>query len=308
MSDFFLNFTIEKSKIQISHLHNLTFLGSCFSNEISTYSKEAGFRVNSNPFGTIFHPVPLAENLNQILENTNRIEFLERDGKHYSWNTSTSVFGQTQEDLAQKIQEKSSSLRNHLSEPGILFVTFGSAFFYELKETGKIVANCHKQPNHLFEKKLSEVFELVEVWIALLEKLKKYNANLKVVFTISPVRHIRDGIVENNRSKARLIHLVEILCMQSDATYFPSYEIMMDELRDYRFYKQDRIHPNDEALSYIWNRFSEIYFDDKTKVLSSEFMRVRKRLAHKSDFDHFLDDKTVQLKMKLESEFPWVQW
>lgn len=308
MSNFFLNFPIDKSKNQISHSSNLTFLGSCFSNEISCLADQAGFRINSNPFGTIFHPIPIAENLTQVIDNQNQIDFLQREGKYYSWNASSKVFGQTHEDLLQKIQEKTTCLRNHLSEPGFLFVTFGSAFYYELNETKKIVANCHKQPNYLFDKRISEVDNLIEVWINILENLKKFNSKLNIVFTVSPVRHIRDGIVENNRSKARLIQMVEQLCLKTDATYFPSYEIVMDELRDYRFYKQDRIHLTEEAVSYIWNRFSEMYFDDKTKLVTSDFFQVRKRLAHRSEVNQKIDDKTLQLKSKLEKEFPWVQW
>jgi hypothetical protein len=308
VSNFFLNFPIDKSVKHISHAHNLTFLGSCFSNEISSLALESGFRVNSNPFGTIFHPIPLAENVIQVIDNKNQNDFLERDGKYYSWNASTTIFGQSPEDLHRNIQAKTATLRNHLSEPGFVFVTFGSAFYYELKENNKIVANCHKQPNQFFEKKLSEVEELVEVWINVIENLRMFNSKLNVVFTVSPVRHIRDGLVENNRSKGRLIQLVEKICKESGSTYFPSYEIVIDELRDYRFFKQDRIHPNEEAISYVWNRFSEKYFDDQTKLVISDFFQVRKRLAHRSEINGIVDNRLLELKSKLEREFPWVQW
>jgi hypothetical protein len=170
------------------------------------------------------------------------------------------------------------------------------------------VANCHKQPSQLFDKELTSVEEILSIWKDLIEKLQQFNPNLKIVFTVSPVRHIRDGIIENSRSKARLIQVVEKLTELKQVEYFPSYEIVLDELRDYRFFKEDRIHPSAEATKYIWKRFSDLYFDDQTKKDVDEFLKVRKRLAHKAEKSFALDENTLKSIKYLENQFPWVRW
>jgi hypothetical protein len=160
----------------------------------------------------------------------------------------------------------------------------------------------------LFEKEISSVEKIAEIWQEVLTKLRQTNPKLKVVFTVSPVRHIRDGIIENNRSKARLLQVVETLTELNDVEYFPSYEIVIDELRDYRFFKEDRIHPSEEATKYIWKRFSDLYFDDQTKKDVIEIFKVRKRLAHRTEKYVELDMNTLKSMQHLENEFPWVRW
>ena len=308
MGDFFLRFDLPKSEFTINHTHKLTFLGSCFSDEISKKALESGFQVLSNPFGTIYNPISIAKNLLDALSDNVNVSVLKRDELYFSWDASTKISAKSESELEQLILTKNTSLKDHLAQPGFLFVTFGTALIYKLKEQNRYVANCHKQPSQLFKKELVEVDEVVDIWTNLIEKLQRFNPNLKIVFTVSPVRHIRDGIIENNRSKARLIQTVEKLTELNDVEYFPSYEIVIDELRDYRFFKEDRIHPSEEATKYIWIRFSDLYFDDQTKKDVVEIFKVRKRLAHRTEKSVDLDTNTLKSIQYLENQFPWVCW
>lgn len=308
MSDFFLRFELPKTEFTINHTHKLTFIGSCFSDEISNYAIDSGFQVLSNPFGTIYNPISIAKNLLHALTDYVDVSVLKRDELYFSWDASTKISAISKSELKQIILARNTSLKKHLAQPGFLFVTFGTAFIYKLKKENQYVANCHKQPSQLFVKELSSVENIVHLWKELIENLRLYNPELKVIFTVSPVRHIRDGIIENNRSKARLIHSVEKLTELNDVEYFPSYEIVLDELRDYRFFKEDRIHPSEEASSYIWQRFSDLYLNDQTKKDVAEFIKVRKRLAHKSEKPVNLDTNTLKSIQYLENKFPWVRW
>jgi hypothetical protein len=308
MSGFFLRFEPPKPKFSINHSHKLTFLGSCFSDEMSKYAIESGFDVICNPYGTIYHPISIANNLNDALNGVTQFADIEKEGLFYSWSTSTKINAKSESGLNDLLTNLNRGMLSNLNAPGVLFITFGTAFIYKLKGENKFVANCHKQPGNLFEKENSSTDKIMEIWKETLIKLSKLNPDLKVVFTISPVRHIRDGIIENNQSKARLIYAVEKLTSRQNVDYFPAYEIVMDELRDYRFFKEDRIHPTAEAINFIWKRFSDLYFDEQTKTTIQEFSKIRRRLAHRSDQQLNLDAQTLKSMQHLENEFPWVRW
>lgn len=308
MSGFFLRFEPPKPKFSINHSHKLTFLGSCFSDEMSKYAIESGFDVICNPYGTIYHPISIANNLNDALNGVTQFADIEKEGLFYSWSTSTKINAKSESGLNDLLTNLNRGMLSNLNAPGVLFITFGTAFIYKLKGENKFVANCHKQPGTMFDKQLISVEIIVSYWKEILGKLQQRNPNLKVVFTISPVRHIRDGVIENNRSKARLLQAVEELSLLENVDYFPSYEIVLDELRDYRFFKEDRIHPTDEATKYVWNRLSELYFSEQTKNVVAEFSKVRKRLAHRSTQTQDLDLKTLKSIQYLETEFPWISW
>ncbi|MFM7668882.1 MAG: GSCFA domain-containing protein [Bacteroidota bacterium] len=308
MSDFFLKFNLPKPEFTINHSHKLTFLGSCFSDEISNRASESGFHVLSNPFGTIYHPFALAKNILDSIDRNTNFPLFERDGLFFSWDASTKISAKSRGELEERIVTKNIQLLDHLSQPGVLFITFGTAHIYKVKSEHRFVANCHKQPGNLFDKEISSVESIVELWQDILSKLWQINPDLKLVFTVSPVRHIRDGIIENNRSKARLVQAVEELVKLNNVDYFPSYEIVMDELRDYRFFKEDRVHPSEEAVNYIWKRFSESYFNDHTQSIVLELSKIRKRIAHRSVQKFDLDVKTLKSMEFFQNEFPWVNW
>ena len=308
MSGFFLRFEPPKPKFSINHSHKLTFLGSCFSDEMSKYAIESGFDVISNPYGTIYHPISIANNLNDALNDVIHFSDIKREELYYSWSTSTRIHAKSESVLNDLMMNLNRGMLAHLDKPGVLFITFGTAFIYKLKGENMLVANCHKQPGTMFEKQLTSVDKIVSYWKEILGKLQQRNPNLKVVFTVSPVRHIRDGVIENNRSKSRLLQAVEELTLLENVDYFPSYEIVIDELRDYRFFKEDRIHPSNEATKYVWNRLSELYFGEQTKNVIGEFLKVRKRLVHRYTQTQDLDVNTLKSIKYLEGEFPWISW
>lgn len=280
MDQFFLKFSIPKSEISFQHGDDIILTGSCFSDEVSKKLKNAGHTIYSNPYGTIFHPSVLAFNLMDSLNEQPDERIFERDGNYYTWNASTLISGQSKGELQEKLLLIKSKVKQRLSKSGFLIVTFGTAWGYELKETGEIVANCHKMPAQLFTKFLSSPYELVQDWILAIERIREINPGIHIVFTVSPVRHVRDGLIENNLSKARLLEAVHQLSSEENTSYFPSYELVTDVLRDYRFFKEDRVHPTEEAIDFVWKKFEQTYCDNPTIELNRSVEKVNKLAQH----------------------------
>lgn len=280
MEQFFLQVPTIQSSFKIKHGDGILLIGSCFSDEMANKLVASGHHVLSNPHGTVFHPGALAYNLMDALNDELDNRIFEREGKFYSWNTSTVISGETKEELEQKLLAIKSNYRAQLKTAKLLVVTFGTAWGYELQETNELVANCHKMPNKMFGKFLSSPYEIVQDWILALEKIQAYNPTLEIIFTVSPVRHIKDGIVENNLSKARLIEAVHQLSYEDKCQYFPSYELVIDVLRDYRFYKADKIHPSEEAVNFIWNHFQATYFSTKSIEINQEVEQIQRMKQH----------------------------
>jgi hypothetical protein len=277
---FYLNFSIPELRPEISHSKGLAFLGSCFSDEIAAKAEYCGFQTNANPFGTVFHPLALARFLSDCFyENTTeRLDAI--NGRFISWDASSKFSEEARWGLLTKLTAKRQAFKSFLGSSSHLFITFGTAWGYVLNEEGLLVANCHKVPGNKFTKSLSESAELVNVWTSLIADLNRAFPNLTLVFTVSPVRHVRDGMVQNNQSKAVLLDAVRQLCAKTNALYFPSYEIVVDELRDYRFFKEDRVHPTNEAIEYVWNRFIAASCSSETKSNIEEIVAYRKLCGH----------------------------
>ena len=301
MSKFFIPFDVPISSFNVKHGDQLLFLGSCFSDEMSRKSVYYGFNVLSNPFGTIFHPEVIARNLNDALnghDDAHRI--LKRNDLFFSWDASGTVFGYSQKEVTEKINSQKIILKNAILQSKVLFITFGTAWGYRLNETGLLVANCHKVNGSSFTKELTDVDALENSWIQTIELIQRLNPALNIVFTVSPVRHIKDGLIENNQSKSILIELVRRLKAKQSISYFPSYEIIIDELRDYRFYKKDLVHPSEEAIDYIWDKFQSCYFSSETITLNKTIERYRLAEHHKSLYENSQD--YIQFKLKIEKE------
>tara|TARA_B100000508_G_scaffold141079_1_gene146042 strand:+ start:10753 stop:11694 length:942 start_codon:yes stop_codon:yes gene_type:complete len=265
----------------LSTAERLSFLGSCFSEHMAEVSRNAAFDVSSNPFGVIFNPISLA---NIILwdESDWRNSVFQQDDKFLSWNAHSSVWSLDKDKLIDTIIEKRNSFFEHIEKSKVLFVTFGSAWVYERSVDRSIVANCHKVPQKQFDKRCLNAKEIIETWENTVAKLKELNPKLKIVFTVSPVRHIKDGLIENNRSKAVLISSVHDLCNSHDNTdYFPSYEILIDELRDYAYYGADGVHPNEFAIQTLKKKFFDSFLSENAKAIIKEFESLRTLLEHK---------------------------
>lgn len=313
MIDSTVDFKIPSASFQIDHKDSLLFIGSCFSEDIGNKAKFFGFNSLSNPFGTTFHPAVIVRNIKKALaqEPLSKKEIIEHQGVYFSWDTSGKIFGYSEEEIIKQYTRIQGKFRESLLKSKVLFITLGTAFGYDLITEEYVVANCHKQPSTIFNKRLYSVNQMLEEWIDIINVLKDLNPVLEIVFTISPVRHIRDGLIENNRSKAVLIDLVNQITSKKEVHYFPSYEIMIDELRDYRYYKIDKIHPSDEAISYIWRKFSEIYFNQDTNDINQKVEKLRLGMQHKTFYKESLAFKSFQdnLKTQLQSfkeDYPFI--
>jgi hypothetical protein len=306
-SDFRLTFAIPQHEIIWSFDQSLIFLGSCFSDEMSNKAKLHGLNVLANPFGTIFHPIPLAQNILDALSENQEVDSLNHQDLWFDWGSSGQVFGYSEAELVENVRQKRSILREKLAKCTVLYVTFGSAFGYFRQN--QIVANCHKQPSQTFHKRLSTVEELVGVWKEVIEKMKVYNPRLKLVFTVSPVRHWRDGMIENNRSKARLLLLCESLSTLEDCTYFPAYELLNDDLRDYRFFQGDKVHPSEEAVEYIWEKLLCSHSTESSRKILETTAQLKVRRNHRllypeSKAAKDFQSQTTELIQAWKQQFP----
>jgi hypothetical protein len=276
-----LDFAIAPMPVHMRHGDKITLLGSCFAAEMAEQFTENGFEVLSNPFGTLFHPVPIARLIRETIAGTGEERIFQRDDVFLSWDAAGEIYGLEETGIRSELQVRREQLRTYLHQSKYLFITLGSSFGYRHVETGDIVANCHKMPQSTFVKELTAAELLKTTWCETLELLKTFNPVLEVVFTVSPVRHFKDGLIGNNRSKSRLFGLIEALETSASALYFPAYEIVMDELRDYRFYNADGIHPNEMAVSYVWQRFEKTFFSAETQQLCAEVRDLRKLYQHR---------------------------
>ena len=288
-------------------------LGSCFADEIGEKMVRGGFEAMVNPFGTLYNPASIAASLlRSVSEKEVEIPPLHENrpvntplptwgtsvdrrgarrqtdvghvvfedvkaGVWHSWMHHSSFSSADPAELVARINRTTHEVAAFLREADVLIVTFGTAIIYRLKETGMLVANCHKQPDNLFVREWLNAYDIVDQWQMLLQLLESVNPKLKVIFTVSPIRHKRDGYHVNQISKGILLQAVD----EMDVEYYPAYEIMMDELRDYRFYASDMIHPSDTAVEYIWQRFQDTYFDNITKDAVAKATKKWHRHQHR---------------------------
>lgn len=282
---FHLNHIPKASEFKISHDKSVFLLGSCFSENIGDYFKSYKFKTVSNPGGILFNPASIANTLQRLITEDEVDEkfIVERDGLFYSLLNHSSLSSATKQDLVQKLYTLEKQSAEVLKTADVLIITFGSAFVYRHRELNKTVANCHKLPASVFEKKLLKVEQITKNYSVLIQQLQLFNPGLKIIFTVSPVKYLRDGVVENNLSKATLLLSVSDLVNKfSNCAYFPAFELINDDLRDYRFYKEDLAHPNEQAIEYVWQKFSECYFNDTTRHLNQQIAELNKALNHRS--------------------------
>lgn len=270
--NFRTTWNISPFENQLQHGEKIVLMGSCFSENIGKKLQYFGFDALVNPFGTIFHPLPLAALLEP--KSFGDIRTFERDDHWYTFEAHSAIQGADEDELLDKLFEQQALLKLYLKEAKMLVITFGSAWGYY--KDNAIVANCHKMPASNFDKSLTDLHSMVHQWRQLIRDLKAIYPQLDIVFTVSPVRHTKDGMVENQQSKARLIELVHHL----NEKYFPAYEIQMDDLRDYRFYEADLIHPNAVAVDYIFEKFSDVAIAEEARKHFPSIQKFRMFEAH----------------------------
>ena len=258
---------IKPSEWKIGYEDKILLLGSCFADSIGQMMAQRSLQVTVNPFGTLYNPLSIAQALqltNDKLQKRNDL-LVEYDGLWHSMAHHGSFSRPTKEETEQAVRTSIETMQQAFAEANIVIVTFGTAWVYEIKgerisglEGERVVANCHKMPGEWFKRRRLSVDEIVKTWMSIISRYPDKHW----LFTVSPIRHIKDGLHENQLSKATLLQAIE---QMTNISYFPAYEIMLDELRDYRFYAEDLVHPSSVAIEYIWERFVETFCTPQTR-------------------------------------------
>ncbi|KGL58476.1 GSCFA domain-containing protein [Polaribacter sp. Hel1_33_49] len=305
----------KETKNLINYDSNIFLLGSCFSENIGNKLSHFKFQSIQNPFGILFHPKAIetliTNAVNQKVYSSEDV-FLQNEVWH-SFDVHSSLSSENDKSLLKKINSAISVTNKKLKEASHIIITLGTSWVYRFIETDTIVANCHKIPQKKFLKELLTVDEITKSLSTILVLLKSINKNIHITFTVSPIRHLKDGFVENTQSKSNLISAIHTILVDTNVSYFPSYEIMMDELRDYRFYAEDMIHPNKTAINYIWEKFVDTRFSEESLPTMKEIEAIQKGILHRpfheksEQHQHFLE-KIVKRKEKIKSQFPFIKF
>ncbi len=314
--NFITKIPIAKSNFPIDYSSRIVSLGSCFAENMGEKFDFFKFQNTTNPFGIIFNPVSIekinyrAINLNYFTED----DLFFHNELWHCYEVHSDLSSDNKEVCLSNLNQILKETNQKLTSATHIIITYGTSWVYKLKSTGTIVANCHKVPQNQFDKEILSVEEIEKSIQNTLDLIQKVNPNCNVIFTISPVRHLKDGFVENQRSKAHLITALHTsISHLPTSMYFPSFEIQMDELRDYRFYAQDMLHPNAIAIDYIWERFCESTIAVEANPIMQEVASIQKGMAHRpfhpqsishTKFLQTLSEKAAQLK----AQFPFMNF
>ena len=304
-----------ESSFRINHRNKTLFTGSCFTNNIGLRLFDLRFPVIVNPFGVVYNPLSVFRNFELMLDSKvyTAKDLRMHDELWFSFDHHSS-FSDTNRDRAlDKINTSLSEASDMIFEADYLLITFGTAWVYRLLENGRIVCNCHKMPAKEFSRELLTVMDITEACEKIIARLAEKNPGLKIIFTVSPVRHWKDGAHGNQVSKATLLLAVDEICKRfpEKTGYFPAYELLLDDLRDYRFYADDLVHPSEQAMEYIWEKFSLTYFTEETRQLNSEIEKIihatRHRIMFSGTGNHrkFVDAQLKKI-MALQKAFPYL--
>lgn len=313
--NFRTNIQLQREHNLIDYNSKLLLIGSCFSENI--YKKLNYFKFNaySNPLGILFNPIAI-ENL--LTNAINEKVYTEKDifqlnERWHCFDAHSDVSSNDKNELLGDLNTKIKSTHQHLTTSTHLIITLGTAWVYRFIESDSVVGNCHKVPQKKFLKELLSVNEITASLENLCTLIKDINPSVNIVFTVSPVRHLKDGFVENAQSKAHLLAAIhQVVDKRKQIYYFPSYEIMLDDLRDYRFYNPDMIHPNETAIQYIWKHFLNVWIHEKSVSVMKEVDAIQKGLAHKpfnpkskqhEQFSLDLEQKITSLKNRYSIYF-----
>lgn len=316
MSDFRTKFEVQTSSLKISHQDTLFFIGSCFTENIGIKLKELKLDVAINPFGIIYNPESISY-LIQRLINGNQYsedELIEKNGIWHNFDHHSEFSSTSKSACLSKINNSFELGKTSIRKCSTLFITFGSAHFYHHKTTDRLVSNCHKYSSSSFDKMTVDLNYSIEKYNILFNKLKLFNPELRVILTVSPVRYLSDGFIENQKSKSILHLLCQNLKNNFDwVEYFPAYEIMMDDLRDYRFYAEDMIHPSELAVNYIFDVFKQTYFSNESLQLLADIELVVKASKHRVFFEGSEEHQKFCLSMmkkieNLKMRFPFLDF
>lgn len=314
--DFRTTIKTRASREPLQHSHKLMLLGSCFSDNIGAKLRTAMVDAMVNPMGTLYNPMSIAAAIHRIIdcEPVAGIDLFEHSGVWNSFAFHSRFSMKSKQATLEKMNAQINAAHNHLRQCRALIITLGTAVVYRLKTTGEVVANCHKLPGQEFTREPAGTAEIERALAPALARLWEFNPQLRVIFTISPIRHIADGLELNSLSKATLrVAVANLTAADRDKrlSYFPAYEILIDDLRDYRFYAADMVHPSDVAIEYTWQTFQATYYDDRATQAIARCERVAKRLQHRpmsnnrDIVDRFNADTDAVLR-NLVAEYPYL--
>lgn len=314
--DFRLTFPIPPLPQKINYSHKILLAGSCFAENIGALLHQYAFHAITNPNGIAYNPHSIATMLQRLMQGN---AYTEDDLFFYnelwsSWQHHGSFSHTDKQQCLSAINTNFEAAKQYLKQGNWLIITLGSAYLYKLLSNGLAVANCHKYPNKQFDKILLQPAQIVEEWQHLIQQLRKYNPQLNIVLTVSPVRYVRDGLVNNTLSKAILLQAVHALCSTFEhVNYFPAYELVMDDLRDYRFFTDDLVHPNAQAIQYVWEKMVETAFDAETRQLYQQVKQLYTEKQHRpfntdtEAYKKFLAAHNTKLK-QLKEKHPHINW
>lgn len=307
---------IQKQKDNlIDYTSKVLLIGSCFSENIGEKFEYYKFQNTVNPFGILFHPKAIATFFERVVQERfyKEEELIFHNDQWHCFDAHSSLSNSSKEELLNNLNSILKTVKAQLENTSHIIITLGTAWIYEHKEQNCPVANCHKIPQKEFHKRILSVEEVTSSLQLIQSLLVELNPDVQIIYTVSPVRHLKDGFVENQQSKAHLLSAVHETVSNTNTAYFPSYELMMDELRDYRFYKEDMVHPNQIAVDYIWQQFYDAWFHDATQPVMKQVAIIQKGLAHKpfkpnseqhQQFLKILNDK----KNEVLKDFPFMKF
>ncbi len=308
--------SLQSQEPKIDYESQVVLLGSCFAENMGRKLEYYKFNNLINPFGILFHPKAIETFLWMAVQEEKYVDtdLFYHNEQWHSFDVHSSMSNSDQSLLLSNLNETLSFTKDKIKSATHVFITFGTAWVYRLASLDMVVANCHKIPQKEFEKELLSINEITQCLQNCEALIHNLNPSAKIIGTVSPVRHIKDGFVDNNRSKSHLTAAIhQTIDLSSSLSYFPSYEIMMDELRDYRFYKEDMIHPSDIATQYIWERFSETWISEKAKKTMRQVEEIQKGLTHrpfnpKSKQHALFLEGIASKKDKLQQEYPHINF
>lgn len=315
--NFHLEFTPKTFSKLVGHEQAILLIGSCFTENMGAKLKQHKFNMLENPNGILFNPISIAKAISSYLDNKQykAADLFYQDECWNSWEHHSRFSNPDKDACLKAINQSLQQAHAFIKRAQWVMITLGSAYVYTLNNEGnEVVANCHKVPIDKFNKKLLSVAEITNALQAMLENLYRHNPVAKIIFTISPVRHLRDGFVENNRSKSALVQAVHQLVAQDENRfYFPAFELVIDDLRDYRFYAEDMVHPNYAATNYVWEKFVAACIDEPSQKLMKAINTINAAKNHKpfnpSSGQHkkFLQ-KYLEMVNELGKQFPYINF
>lgn len=316
MNNFRTEIKLNKSTLKINHEDSIITIGSCFSDNIGNRLKENKFEVSTNPFGILYNPISISQNLEKVLDKSyfSENDLINHNGLWHSFYHHGNFSDQNKQVVLNKINQSITSQHNFLKKAKYLIITFGSAYVYQYIEKNIIIANCHKIPEKNFYQYMLDLDFVYNHWIELINKINLFNPQINIIFTVSPIRYLKYGNEMNQISKSLLLLLVHKLKNNfSNIFYFPAYEIFMDDLRDYRFYKEDMIHPSEAGINYVWSKFSELFFDKNTIETIKKIKEINSALNHRpinptSDQHKVFLNSQINKIIQIKKQYPYLNF